>query len=58
MGITLPDARRVLQVIFAPAPPKCPERHVIRLSDWRQRRNAIASECHRKAKKRRLRDTG
>ena len=56
--MTLPDVRRLLQVIFAPEPPKQPERHAISLSEWRQRRNGIASLCHAKARKRMLRDTG
>jgi len=54
----LPDVRRLLQVIFAPAPAKRPERHAIKLSEWRQRRNRIAAMCHAKARKQRLRDTG
>jgi len=54
----LPDVRRLLQVIFAPATPKRPERHAIKLSEWRQRRNRIAAMCHAKARKQRLRDTG
>jgi hypothetical protein len=56
--MTLPDVRRLLQVIFAPKIPTSPEKHAIRISDWRQKRNKIASECHTKAKKRRLRNTG
>ncbi len=56
--MTLPDVRRLLQVIFAPTIPEAPEKHAIRLSEWRQKRNEIASECHTQAKKRRLRDTG
>ena len=56
--MTLPDVRRLLQVIFAPEIPTHPERHVINLSEWRQERNKIASDCHAKATKRRLRNTG
>lgn len=56
--MTLPDVRRVLQVLFAPPAPRSPVQHVIDLSDWRQTRNDIASKCHTKAKKRRLRNTG
>ena len=56
--MTLPDARRLLQVIFAPPTPKQPERRVIKLSEWRQRRNRIASACHAKARNLRLRNTG
>jgi hypothetical protein len=58
MGMTLPDVRRLLQVIFAPAMPAQPERHVINLSAWRQERNRIASACHASARKERLRRTG
>jgi len=56
--MTLPDVRRLLQVIFAPDIPKHPEQHVINLSEWRQERNRIAAECHADARKRRLRNTG
>jgi hypothetical protein len=56
--MTLPDVRRVLQVIFAPEIPGCPVKNAIRLSEWRQDRNEIASNCHTKAKKQRLRNTG
>ena len=56
--MTLPDVRRLLQVILAPKIPGPPEKHVIRISDWRQERNRIASESHTKARKRRLRNTG
>ena len=57
-GMTLPDVRRLLQVIFAPEYPRRPVKNAIRLSEWRQDRNEIASNCHTKAKKRRLRNTG
>jgi hypothetical protein len=56
--MTLPDVRRLLQVIFAPEIPTHPERHVIKLSEWRQQRNRIASASHAKARKQRLRNTG
>jgi hypothetical protein len=56
--MTLPDVRRLLQVIFAPEMPAQPERHVINLSAWRQQRNRIASDCHASARKKRLRRTG
>jgi hypothetical protein len=56
--MTLPDVRRLLQVIFAPEPSPQPERHVINLSEWRQQRNRIASACHARARKERLRKTG
>ena len=54
----MPDVRRLLQVIFAPATAKRPERHAIQLSAWRQRRNRIAAASHAKAKQERLRNTG
>lgn len=56
--MTLPDVRRLLQVIFAPEPPAHPERHAIQLSEWRQERNRIASACHAAARKEKLRRTG
>jgi signal transduction histidine kinase len=56
--MTLPDVRRLLQVIFAPEIPAYPEQHAINLSEWRQERNRIARECHAKARKQRLRNTG
>jgi hypothetical protein len=56
--MTLPDVRRLLQVVFAPETPREPERHVIHLSEWRQRRNRIASDCHARTRKERLRKTG
>ena len=56
--MTLPDVRRLLQVIFAPEIPKNPEQHAINLSEWRQQRNRIASACHAKDRKQRLRESG
>jgi hypothetical protein len=56
--MTLPDARRLLQIVFDPEPPQNRERQAIRLSEWRQRRNYIASLCHAETRKRMLRDTG
>jgi hypothetical protein len=56
--MTLPDVRRLLQIVFAPEPPKQRERQAISLSEWRQRRNCIASVCHTETRKRMLRDTG
>lgn len=56
--MTLPDARRLLQVIFAPENRSCPERHAIELSAWRQKRNKIARECHAAARQKHLRKTG
>ena len=59
--MTLPDTRRLLQVVLAVAAPRNVFRHAIDLSEWRQGRNRIARECHAKARRRRrlqLRDTG
>ncbi len=56
--MTLPDVRRLLQVIFAPEIPRNLEQHVINLSEWRQQRNRIASVCHARTQKERLRKTG
>lgn len=56
--MTLPDVRRLLQVILAPEIPKNPDQQAINVSDWRQQRNRIASTCHAKARKQRLRKTG
>jgi len=60
--MTVPDVRRLLQVVLAVAAPRHPEAHAIALSDWRQERNRIARECHAKTRRRRhrqqLRDTG
>ena len=57
-GLTLPDVRRLLPVILGPEPPQQPVRQAIRLSEWRQRRNRIASSSHAKTRRQRLRDTG
>ena len=56
--MTLPDVRRLLQVLLAPDPPHNPVQHAIDLSAWRQQRNQIARECHAEARRQRLRDTG
>jgi len=56
--MTLPDTRRLLQVVFKPREPADPEQHAINLSEWRQSRNQIASACHRWARQKRLRMTG
>lgn len=60
--MTLPDVRRLLQVVLAVAAPRRPEAHAIRLSEWRQERNRLAQECHtntrRRRQRKRLRDTG
>jgi hypothetical protein len=60
--MTLPDARRLLQVVLAVAAPRYPEAQAIRLSNWRQLRNRTARECHARrrarAMRKQLRDTG
>jgi len=60
--MTLPDVRRLLQVVLAVAAPRHLFAHAIALSQWRQERNRIAHECHAKGRRRRrqqqLRDTG
>jgi hypothetical protein len=56
--MTLPDVRRLLQILFAPEVPKHPIRHAIEISAWRQNRNRIARECHAKTRKEHLRKTG
>jgi hypothetical protein len=60
--MTLPDARRLLQAVLAVTRPGCPLEQAIGLSNWRQRRNRVARECHarRRARAMRkwLRDTG
>lgn len=60
--MTLPDVRRLLQVVLAVAAPRFPVVHALKLSAWRQERNRIARDCHAKTRRRRLqqqlRDTG
>jgi hypothetical protein len=64
--MTLPDTRRLLQVVLAVAAPRHPEAHAIALSQWRQERNRVACQCHAKAREEEqtkakrplLRDTG
>jgi hypothetical protein len=60
--MTVPDVRRLLQAVLAVAAPRHPVAHVIALSEWRQERNRIAAESHKKTRRRRrrqqLRDTG
>jgi hypothetical protein len=56
--MTLPDVRRLLQVILAPEDPEFPDEHAIQVSDWRQERNQIARECHTRTREERLRNTG
>lgn len=53
--MTLPEVRRLLQVVLAVAAPKNLFSHVIALSQWRQERNRLARECHAKARKKRRR---
>ena len=56
--MTLPDTRRLLQAVLAVAAPQAALAHAIAISDWRQARNQLARQCHAKARKQRLRDTG
>jgi hypothetical protein len=60
--MTVPDVRRLLQVVLAVAAPRNLLLHAITLSQWRQERNRIARAAHAKARLRRrrqrLRDTG
>jgi hypothetical protein len=60
--MTVPDVRRLLQVVLAVAAPRNLLAQVIALSQWRQERNRIARTCHAKARQRQqrqqLRDTG
>jgi hypothetical protein len=60
--MTVPDVRRLLQVVLAVVAPRNLLAHAIALSAWRQDRNRIARECHTKTRRRRrrqeLRDTG
>ena len=60
--MTVPDVRRLLQVVLMLAAPRKLLAHVIALSAWRQERNRIARQCHAKTRQRRLRqqlrDTG
>jgi signal transduction histidine kinase len=60
--MTLPDVRRLLQLVLAIAAPRHLLAQGIALSEWRQERNRIAHECHAKTRRRRrrqqLRDTG
>jgi hypothetical protein len=53
--MTLPDTRRLLQVVLAVAAPCDPEEYAIALSEWRQERNRIARECHAKTRMKRVR---
>jgi hypothetical protein len=60
--MTVPDVRRLLQVVLAVAAPENLLAQVIALSQWRQERNRIARASHAKTRQRRrrqlLRDTG
>lgn len=60
--MTLPDTRRLLQVVLAVAASRNPLAHAIELSAWRQQRNQLARECHAKtrarARRKQLRNTG
>jgi hypothetical protein len=60
--MTVPDVRRLLQVVLAVAAPADPPAQAIALSRWRQERNRIARASHAKTTQRRrrqqLRNTG
>jgi hypothetical protein len=60
--MTMPDVRRLLQVVLAVAVPCNLLAHAIALSQWRQERNRVARASHTKGRQRRqrqqLRDTG
>jgi len=60
--MTLPDTRRLLQVVLAVAAPPDALAQAIAISDWRQARNQLARQCHAKARararKEQLRNTG
>jgi hypothetical protein len=65
--MTLPDTRRLLQVVLAVALLQDAYKHAIAISDWRQGRNHCARQSHTKtrarqqraqARKTRLRNTG
>jgi hypothetical protein len=60
--MTVPDVRRLLQVVLAVVAPRNLLVHAIGLSQWRQERNRIARASHAKTRQRRrrqrLRDTG
>jgi len=60
--MTLPDTRRLLQTVLAVAAPRHPQAHAIKISDWRQQRNQLASQCHARTRERKrrkqLRNTG
>jgi hypothetical protein len=60
--MTVPDVRRLLQVVLAVAAPRHRLAHALALSAWRQERNRTARKCHAKTRRRRrrqeLRDTG
>ena len=54
-GITLPDVRRLLQVLVAPQPPRDPLQRDLDLSAWRQRQNRRARACHARTRQQRWR---
>ena len=53
--MTLPEVRRLLQVVLAVAAPRHPFAHAINLSEWRQERNRVARKSHAKTRRRQLR---
>ncbi len=60
--MTLPDARRLLQAVFAVVVLGDARKHALKISRWRQTRNLVARRSHAKTRarerKRQLRNTG
>ena len=54
--MTLPDLRRLLQVVLAVAAPRQQYAYAINLSKWRQDRNLLARACHAETRRRKLRE--
>jgi hypothetical protein len=50
--MTLPDTRRLLQVVLAVAAPRNAVAQAIAISDWRQARNQLACRCHARTRAR------
>ena len=57
--MSVPDVRRLLQLVLAVAAPRDRLAQGLRLSAWRQARNRRARAAHAKTRRRKqLRDTG
>jgi hypothetical protein len=50
-GITLPDVRRLLQVLLAPEPLRGPLQRDRAVSAWRQQRNRRGRACHARTRR-------